>query len=68
VALKVLAGRPKDLEHIHALIRGMESDDLRLAQETVDLIERRGFNEKPDRNLLIELARLVDESRSSQDF
>jgi nucleotidyltransferase AbiEii toxin of type IV toxin-antitoxin system len=68
VALKVLAGRLKDLEHIHVLIRAMEADDLQLARETVDLIERRGFNEKPERNLLAELGKLLDEAKSNQDF
>jgi len=68
VALKVLAGRMKDMEHIQVLIRAMGDDDLRIARETVDLIERRGFNDKPERDLLLELGRLLEESRSSQDF
>jgi hypothetical protein len=68
VALKVLAGRLKDVEHIQVLIRAMGADDLRIARETVDLIERRGFNDKPERDLLVELGKLLEESRSSQDF
>ncbi|MFL6196459.1 MAG: hypothetical protein ACJ75H_19920 [Thermoanaerobaculia bacterium] len=68
VALKVLAGRLKDADHLDSLIRAMDADDLRLARETVDLIERRGFNDKPERDLLVELGKLVEQARSSQDF
>jgi len=68
VALKVLAGRLKDVEHLQVLIRGMGTDDLRIARETVDLIERRGFNDKPERDLLVELGKLLEESSSNQDF
>lgn len=68
VALKLLAGRLKDLEHIHLLIRGMGADEMQIARETVDLIERRGFLENPERNLLMELGKLVDESSLDQDF
>ncbi len=68
VALKVLAGRLKDLEHIQVLIRAMGADDLQIARETVDLIERRGFKEDPKRNLLAELGKLLEEARSNQDF
>jgi hypothetical protein len=68
IALKVLAGRLKDVEHIHVLVREMEAEDLRIARETVDLIERRGFQENPERNLLVELAKLLDQARSNQDF
>jgi hypothetical protein len=68
VALKVLAGRLKDMEHIQVLIRGMGTDDLRIARETVDLIERRGFNDKPERDLLVELGKLLEQSKSDQDF
>ena len=68
VALKVLAGRLKDVEHIQVLIREMSADDIRIARETVDLIERRGFNDKPERDLLVELSKLLEEERSNQDF
>lgn len=68
VALKVLAGRHKDVEHIHVLIRTMGVDDLQMAREAVELIERRGFNDKPERDLLVELGKLLEEARSSQDF
>jgi hypothetical protein len=68
VALKVLAGRLKDAEHIQVLVREMGTEDLRIARETVELIERRGFQENPERNLLVELAQLLDQSRSDQDF
>ncbi len=46
----------------------MGTDDLRIARETVDLIERRGFNDKPERDLLVELGKLLEEARSNQDF
>jgi hypothetical protein len=68
IALKVLAGRMKDVEHIQALVREMGVEDLRIARETVDLIERRGFQENPERNLLVELGKLLDQARSDQDF
>lgn len=68
VALKVLAGRLKDVEHIQVLIREMSAEDLQIARETVELIERRGFQEKPERNLLVELAKLLDQASSNQDF
>ena len=68
VALKVLAGRLKDVEHIQVLIREMSAEDLQIARETVELIERRGFQENPERNLLVELAKLIDQARSNQDF
>jgi len=68
IALKVLAGRMKDVEHIQVLIREMSVEDLRIAQETVELIERRGFQENPERNLLVELGKLLDQAGSDQDF
>lgn len=68
VALKVLAGRLKDLVDVQTLLREMGEEDLRIARETVDLIERRGFQENPERNLLVELAKLIDEASSNQDF
>jgi predicted nucleotidyltransferase len=68
VALKVLAGRLKDQEHIEVLVREMGTADLQIARETVDLIGRRGFQEDPERNLLVELAKLLDQASSNQDL
>jgi hypothetical protein len=58
VALKVLAGRPQDQEDVRILLRGIDSRELRLAQQALLLIEERGFNEEKD--LLAELGKLMD--------
>ncbi len=58
----------KDQEHIEVLVREMGTDDLQIAREAVDLIGRRGFQEDPERNLLVELAKLLDQASSNQDF
>jgi hypothetical protein len=68
VALKVLAGRSKDRQDVMLLLREMSSKQLRIAQETLVLIERRGFQDDPDRSLLAELGQLVDESRAEPNF
>ena len=67
VALKVLAGRPQDLEDVRVLLRGMGDVDLRLARESLVLIERRGFLEDSTRSLQAELGRLLDQL-DEQDF
>lgn len=61
VAMKVLAARPQDLEDIRMLLREMGEADLELAQESLVLIERRGFLEDSTRSLLAELGRLLDQ-------
>lgn len=61
LALKVLAGRPKDLEDARTLLREMDAKELALARESVVLMERRGFVEDPERNLLADLGRLLNE-------
>jgi hypothetical protein len=61
VALKVLAARPQDLEDVRVLLRGMGDADLRLARESLVLIERRGFLEDSTRSLQAELGRLLDQ-------
>lgn len=61
VAMKVLAARPQDLEDIRMLLRQMGEADLELAQESLVLIERRGFLEDSTRSLLAELGRLLEE-------
>jgi len=48
LALKVLAGRPRDLEDCAALLEKTRTADLREAQDTLDLIERRGFHRGKD--------------------
>ena len=60
VAMKVLAARPQDLEDIRILLREMGDTDLKLARESLVLIERRGFLEDSTRSLLAELERLLD--------
>ena len=61
VALKVLAARPQDLEDVRVLLRGMGDADLKLARESLVLIERRGFLEDSSRSLQAELGRLLDQ-------
>lgn len=67
VALKVLAARPQDLEDVRVLLRGMGDADLRLARESLVLVERRGFLEDSTRSLQAELGRLLDQL-DEQDF
>lgn len=59
VALKILAGRSQDLVDIKVLLQEMAESDLQLARRSLQLIEERGFN-KEGRDLLVELAKLVD--------
>jgi hypothetical protein len=68
VALKILAGRLKDHQDVLVLLRQMDSEELRLAQETLVLIEKRGFQDDPDRSLLSELGKFVDQSKDEQNF
>lgn len=58
LALKVLAGRPRDLEDARTLLRYMDLDEVQKARETLVLIDRRGFHRGKD--LLVEMARLLD--------
>jgi len=61
VALKVLAGRSQDQEDVRVLLSGMGDADLRLARESLVLIERRGFLEDSTRSLQAELGRLLNQ-------
>jgi hypothetical protein len=56
LALKVLAGRPRDLEDCRALLAKADDWDLRQALDTLDLIDRRGFHRGKD--LLADFARI----------
>jgi predicted nucleotidyltransferase len=56
LALKVLAGRPKDLEDIRVLFKTVAIADLHLTRVLLELIESRGFNR--GRELLVELEKL----------
>jgi hypothetical protein len=56
LALKILAGRPRDLEDCRALLAVAKPWDLNQATETLDLIDRRGFHRGMD--LLAEFARI----------
>jgi hypothetical protein len=58
VAMKVLAGRPRDLEDVSALLGSAGMADLQLAQDALELIERRGYGS----DLLTKLARIRDSS------
>jgi hypothetical protein len=57
IALKVLAGRDKDRTDLRSLLKEATLEDLQLARETLDRIERRGFDRGKD--LQAELARLL---------
>lgn len=58
IALKVLAGRPQDLEDVRVLLREIDVAELQSARQILQLIEERGFNE--DKDLLVELGKLMD--------
>lgn len=57
-ALKVLAGRPKDLQDCQFLWRRMGPTDLQEARETLELINQRGFHR--GKNLEAEFARVLE--------
>jgi len=61
LALKVLAGRPKDLVDAEMLLERMGSSDLQEARETLALIDRRGRHQGKD--LQLELTRILDSAR-----
>jgi hypothetical protein len=57
LALKVLAGRPKDVVDIQSLLRDLDPAELHLARETLGLIQMRGFHR--DKDLLLELEKFI---------
>jgi len=57
LALKVLAGRPKDLMDAEMLLERMSPADLQQTRETLELIDRRGFHQGKD--LQLELTRIL---------
>ena len=57
IALKVLAGRDKDRTDARSLLQRATLEDLRLARESLDRIERAGLHR--DKDLQAELARLL---------
>lgn len=60
LALKILAGRPRDREDARALLQRLDAGELQRTRETLDLIGRRGFLAEPERDLRVELAQLLD--------
>jgi hypothetical protein len=58
IALKVLAGRPKDLIDIQSLLRDIDPAELQSAQDTLALIQQRGFHR--EKYLLAELERIIE--------
>jgi predicted nucleotidyltransferase len=58
LALKVLAGRGKDWVDARVLRQFADAEDLRLARESLELIQKRGFHRRKD--LLAEFARLEE--------
>jgi hypothetical protein len=57
LALKLLAGRPRDLEDCRTLLNRSTPEDFELARQTLDLISRRGFDRGKD--LLVELEKMT---------
>jgi hypothetical protein len=57
IALKVLAGREKDRTDARSLLQRASLEDLQLARESLDRIERQGFHR--DKDLQAEFARLL---------
>jgi len=60
LALKVLAGRPKDLIDIHSLLREIDPAEFQLAWDTLALIEQRGFHR--DKQLAVEFEKIIRSS------
>jgi hypothetical protein len=60
IALKVLAGRDRDIADARALITVASQTDLQVARRALELIARRGCDRGKD--LLVDLAKLVDTS------
>jgi hypothetical protein len=56
LALKVLAGRPRDLEDCRTLLNHSSLEDFELARQALDLISRRDFDRGKD--LLVELEKM----------
>lgn len=61
IALKVLAGRNKDLTDLEALIPDASDADLETARDAVKLIQARGFNREQD--VVAGLEKLISEIR-----
>jgi hypothetical protein len=59
LAVKVLAGRTRDLDDARDLLKSMSEAEILQARETLDLIQRRGFHR--GKNLQMELARLIED-------
>lgn len=63
LAMKVLAGRPKDVEDIRGILEHIEPGELQLAREALDVITERGFHR--GKNLQEELAQFLASMRPS---
>ena len=63
-ALKVLAGRAKDLQDCQFLWRKMRPEDFREAEETLSLITERGFHRGKD--LKAEFARVLEMAKGPE--
>jgi len=57
LAMKVLAGRPKDVEDVRGILEYIEPEELQLAREALDVITERGFHR--GKNLQEELAQFL---------
>jgi hypothetical protein len=63
LAMKVLAGRPKDIEDIRGILEYIEPGELQLAREALDVITARGFHR--GKNLQEELAQFLASMKPS---
>ncbi|HEX4960785.1 MAG TPA: nucleotidyl transferase AbiEii/AbiGii toxin family protein [Thermoanaerobaculia bacterium] len=61
LAMKVLAGRPKDIEDIRGILEYIEPGELRLAREALEVITERGFHR--GKNLQEEFAQFLASMR-----
>lgn len=60
IAVKVLAGRDQDVMDIKTLMQAATLEDIQLARESLDLIERRGYHRNKD--LQAELGKILNSS------
>jgi hypothetical protein len=63
LAMKVLAGRPKDVEDIRGILEYIEPGELQLAREALDVIAERGFHR--GKNLQEEFAQFLASMKPS---
>ena len=63
LALKVLAGRPRDIDDIGWLLKKADLAEIQLAEESLRLIVRRPLFNNPERDLLLEFSTFLEKHR-----